>query len=358
MSIETLDPNFASQDPASGLHWYDIRALGIEGRGFSDTTSDYHRLPTRAEALIPEPVWRLSQLSAGLRVRFVTDAPSIAMRWTVTREPLTMPHMAATGGSGFDLYWRRADGWRFAAVARPREYPANQEVIIQSMTRESREFLLHLPLYNGVEKAEIGISPDASLAKAPPWPAAKRKPIVFYGTSIVHGGCASRPGMCHTNILGRLLDWPTINLGFSGNGKSEPELADLLAEIDAAIYVVDPLPNMNDELATERLSPFIRILRAARPQTPIVMVGHYTYSAEELVPWKVAVRKSFAEIVGNLQTELAADGIPDVHFLSGEGFYDAAGEGTVDGSHPTDLGFMHMAHVLAPLLQSLLPSLD
>src|SRR6185436_6908291 len=120
-----------------------------------------------------------------------------------------------------------------------------------------REFLLYLPLYNGTEFVELGLPPAATLAQAPAWGSGTRKPIVFYGTSILHGACASRPGMVHSAILGRRFNFPHINLGFSGNGKMEPELADLLAELDPSVYVLDCLPNMKADEVTVRVEPFV-----------------------------------------------------------------------------------------------------
>ena len=353
-SIETLDPNFASADPEQGLCWYNVLDLGLEGRGFTDTAAPYDRLPARAEGVVPENVWRLSRLSAGLSVRFVTDAPSIAVRWTVTREPLTMPHMAATGGSGLDLYVEQDGAWRFTGVARPREFPHNEDVFIRSMTPARRHYRAYLPLYNGVAKAELGIPRECALARAPAWPADRARPIVFYGTSIDHGGCASRPGMCHPSILGRRLNRPVINLGFSGNGKAEPEVARLVAEIDAAVFVVNPLGNIDDQVARERLGPFVRILREAHPDTPIVLPEHFTHPSDALVPWQQQARKAFREVVAETVARLREDGIENLHVLDGETLYDAAGEGTVDGTHPTDLGFMHMAGAYEPLLSRLL----
>src|ERR1017187_7975974 len=148
------------------------------------------------------------------------------------------------------------------------------------MKATRREYLLYLPLYNGVEEVKIGVPPEAKFESALPRPAGL-KPIVFYGTSIVQGGCASRPGMAYPAILGRRLDRPQINLGFSGNAWSEPEVAQLLAELDPAAYVLDPLPNMKEEWVVPRLARFVEILRGAHPKTPIVLVENVPYPRSE-----------------------------------------------------------------------------
>ena len=128
---------------------------------------------------------------------------------------------------------------------------------------------------------EIGLPADAKLSKAEPYKnedSSLRKPIVFYGTSITQGGCASRPGMVHTAILQRRLDHPVVNLGFSGNGKMEPEVVELMAEIDASCFVIDCLPNMDAKEVAERTEPLVRKLREAQPKTPILLVEDRSYS--------------------------------------------------------------------------------
>src|SRR5205823_4863904 len=157
--------------------------------------------------------------------------------------------------------------------------------------------------------------------------------IVFYGTSIVHGGCASRPGMSYPAILGRRLDRPFINLGFSGNGKMEPEIAALLASLDPAAYVLDALPNMTEPEIVERYVWFVQTLRAARPTAPLVLVDAPTYCAGWLRPDSRArttgPRASFAAVAEQLRNE----GI-SFHVVNGDVLFGPDGDATVDGVHP------------------------
>jgi lysophospholipase L1-like esterase len=181
----------------------------------------------------------------------------------------------------------------------------------------------------------------------------QKKPIVFYGTSITQGGCASRPGMVHTAILGRKLDRPVINLGFSGNGKMEQAVTDCLVDIDAAVFVIDCLPNMNAAEVTANTGPLVATLRKAHPNTPIVLAEDRVYSdaflkkdrAERNQTNHAALKKVFADLQGT-----------DKHlvYLPGEHQLGADGEDTVDGSHPTDLGFLRMADEFAKVLKPLL----
>src|SRR5262249_11874186 len=146
-----------------------------------------------------------------------------------------------TGVSGVDLYVKTDQGWHWLGTGRPTQQ-TNTAALVSGLPNQRREYTLYFPLYNGGSSIEIGIAKEALISPLPR-DDGNAKPIVFWGTSITQGGCASRPGMVHTAILGRRLNVPVINLGFSGNGKMEPEVAELLAEIDAAIYVVDCLPN-------------------------------------------------------------------------------------------------------------------
>jgi hypothetical protein len=188
-------------EEASKTQWQDVRTLVLEGQGWSQDQlkAPFDRLPAKAEGVVPAPVWSLSRNSTGLAVRFVTDAPSIQARWTVTKENLAMPHMPATGVSGLDLYTRVDGQWRWLGVGQPRQSPTNTATLVSDLPPGSREYLLYLPLYNGVTSVEIGVPEGSTLAKAPERPESQRKPVVFYGTSITQGGCASRPGMVRSS---------------------------------------------------------------------------------------------------------------------------------------------------------------
>jgi len=339
---------------ATSLHWTDIRELGVEGQGWRDTEAPYDRLPARAEDKVRAPVWRLSRNSAGMHVRFMTDATSIHARWAVTSSNLAMSHMAATGVSGLDLYVKTEKGeWRWLAVGRP-DKQTNVVSLVTNLPPGRREYLLYLPLYNGTRFVEIGVPEDTSVSKAGAWGPGTRKPILFYGTSILHGACASRPGMVHSAILGRRFQFPHINLGFSGNGKMEPELADLLAELDPSVYVLDCLPNMNAAEVTERVEPFVKKLRATHPGTPIVLVEDRTYADSFLIASKRQRNETSRAALNAAYERLRKSGVKDLHYLKGADLLGDDGEATVDSSHPNDLGFMRQADAQAKLLGPLL----
>jgi hypothetical protein len=336
----------------SNVTWKDATDLTIEGRGWTDTTSPYYRLPDRAEAVVRPPVWDLAGNSAGIAVRFVTDATEIRAKWELTSANLAMNHMAATGVSGLDLYVRLNGRWRFLAVGRPGAQ-SNEATLVSEMPKGKREYILYLPLYNGVSSVRIGVPQGNTLEPAPPRERGARA-VVFYGTSITQGGCASRPGMAYPAIIGRALDIEAINLGFSGNGRGEPEIADLLAELDPAVFVIDPLPNMAGDTVYERLGYMLKTLHARRPNTPVILVEHPIFTPAFTVEKGRAASKGWNEPLRRLYDENAPAWKGRLHYVRCDDLYGSDGEATVDGIHPTDLGFLRMATVLEPAIRKAL----
>lgn len=349
-----IDAAKAKPGKEGRLDWYDIRELGVEGQGWSDVKAPFDRLPARMEKVVRPPVWSLSRHSAGMAVRFVTDAPEIHARWTLTSSRLDMDHMAATGVSGLDLYVKSKDGrWRWVNVGRAKAQ-TNTQKLAGDFPKGAHEYLLYLPLYNGVASVEIGLPKGKALSAAPPYPEGRRKPILFYGTSITHGACASRPGMPHPAILGRRLGRPVINLGFSGNGRMDLELAELFGELDPAVYVIDCLPNMAADLVKKNAEAFLRALRKAKPDTPFLLVEDRTYADAHFAAGKLRRNLTSRAEFRKIYERLKAEGMKGLHYLEGDGLLGDDSEGTVDSSHPNDLGFMRQADAFAEALEPIL----
>jgi lysophospholipase L1-like esterase len=246
------------------------------------------------------------------------------------------------------------NGWRWLAVGAP-EAQTNTVKLIENLIPGKREYLLYLPLYNGTKFVELGLPQGAIIEKAGAWGPGIRKPIVFYGTSILQGLSASRPGMVHSAILGRRFNWPTINLGFSGNGRMETEMVDLLAELDPSVYVLDCLPNIVADEIKERVEPCVRKLRAAHPDTPIVLVEDRTMQDSFLIAGRMEYYhlKDRAALKAVYEA-LKKSGVKNLYYIPGEHLFGDDGEGSVDGSHPTDLGSMRQADIFAGVLGPLL----
>jgi len=341
------DPTAATAD----VIWHDVVDWGVEGKAFSDTEDDFDRLPGRARQSVRNPVWDLSRHSAGMLVRFSTDANAIHVRYRLRSERLAMPHMAATGVSGLDLYAKSNEGrLRWLAVVAPtaREMAV---VLVRGLKPGQREYRLYLPLYNGVEWLRIGVADDAALTPLPP---RETKPVVFYGTSIMQGACASRPGMAFPSIIGRRLDRPIVNLGFSGNGKMEEAIGALLVEIDAAVYVIDCLPNMNGSMVNARAEPLVRQIRATRPDTPIMLVEDRSFPSTSFVPDRVEHHRASRAALREAYERLQRDGIENIHYVEGEMLLGDDGEATVDGSRPSDLGMVRYADALTPVIRTII----
>ena len=335
--------------------WHDAVDLGLEGKAFADTRAPYDRLPASAEGVVRGPVWTLSRDSAGMLIRFRTDATTIWARWTLISDELELPHMPATGVSGLDLYAATDDGYRWVGYGRPVEFPTNSARLAHGMSPGDRDFLLYLPLYNGVSRVEIGLPGGSSIDASPPREATRARPIVFYGTSITQGGCASRPGATHVAILGRELNRPVVNLGFSGHGRLDLELAPMLAEIDAELYVIDCLPNLNADGVRDRIVPFVEALRARRPDVPVLLVEDRTFTNAWILPSRADAHARRRAALREGFERLRNDGHDHLFYLAGDDLLGEDGEGTVDGSHPTDLGFQRQA---AAFRAALLPILD
>ncbi len=339
--MDAADPGKAAADPDEKTLWYDCSNCPVEGKGWPDTESFYDRLPSRANGKVTKDVWNLSHNTAGFCFRFTTDAESIKVRWTLSG-PLGMHHMPPTGASGFDLYARNEKGkWQFRGNGQPVQETNSSGDIA---TFPGREHLLYLPLYNGIKLFEIGIAKEHGITFLKM--SGNCKPLVFYGTSITQGGCASRPGLAYTAIVGRHLDIPVINLGFSGSGKMEMEMGDLLSELDPSIYVLDTLWNMTPEMVGTRIEPFVRRLRTAHGSTPIVIAEDCNFLDASPTEKGKILRSVFAK--------MQSDGIPYLHFLSNKNMLGDDSESTVDCCHPNDIGMMRLASVFSDFLPGVL----
>ena len=355
MNFSELD-QFMRLRPAGeeGMRWLAPfePPLVLEGFAFFRTDGVYRRLPLDREPVLAaagrEALNQLSRQTAGGCVRFASNTGRVGVKVRLAA-PCGMYHMPATGQGGFDCYLRRPGGpWRYGGVARfdppDSAYTAS---LWSGGDREEKEFLLHFPLYMGVEKVWIGIEADASAA--PPPPRAHAGAVAVYGTSIDQGGCASHPGMAYPAILARTLDVSVYNFGFSGNGWLDLELADILAGIpNLRLVVINAEANAAHVGTLHRLPDFLARLRQARPETALLVVSSAGGPLEAQNPDMVRRRDGWRQ---EQRQAVEALGTPMAAFLDGRALWPGGGEEyTVDGVHPTDLGFWQMAQNLAPIL--------
>lgn len=325
------------------LQYFGRESFLIEGTAIADSLkeSPYDRLPASYRNKVRKPVWDLSKNSAGLSVRFLSNSTSIKVRWTVLNN-FEMNHMAATGVKGLDLYCKVNGAWRFVNTAKPTG-KENEYLLVNHMVGTMREFRLFLPLYDGVTDLKIGIDSLSEIKKPQKSPL---RPIVFYGTSITQGGCASRPGMAYTNIISRKLNRECINFGFSGNGRMEHSIAELLAGMKPFLYVIDCVPNMTAVQIGDSMAPLTATIRKKDRLTPIVFVEGVFYQKSFL---DTAVARELAEknrVLRKGYEDLLKRGYKNIYYVESSQAIGADHEGTVDGVHFTDLGFMRFADFL------------
>ena len=347
-------PLLAQTAAAPELDWYDAKKFTVEGLGFKDLKSPYDRLPLRAESAVRKAVWDLSRDSSGVLVRFNASTQTIQARWTITGKTLASANITAVASSGLDLYAKTDAGkWHWLGIGRPTKFPDNTDVLINGLPAGNREYMLYLPLRNSVKSLEIGVSKGSPITPGPVR-AAGSKPIVFYGTSITHGISASRSGMTHVAILGRMFNREVINLGFSGNGKMEADVTKFITELDPAVFVLDCLPNMTAQDIRANAEPCVKMLRAARPKTPILLVEDRNYGDSFLVASRRERNETNHAAMREVYAKMQRDKVPGLYYLKADLLVGTDGEGLIDGSHPTDLGFMRQATEFQKVLRKIL----
>ena len=332
------------------LVYHDASNFPLLGRATESAGARYERFPDSLKNISRAPLWNLSRNSAGMAIRFRSNSTTIAAKW-VALFNTHMNHMTDTGAKGLDLYCLQKNGdWRFVNSARPKG-KTNQVTIIKNMHPEEREYMLYLPLYDGLISLSIGVDSLATISQPLVEYPIRKNPVVFYGTSILQGGCASRPGMAHTNILERWLNRECINLGFSGNALLDLEIAELIATVDASMFVLDFLPNATVEQMKERAEKFYSIVRSKHPETPILFVEDPIFTHSRFDKRVAREVKAKNETIAAIFQSMKKKGEKNIYLLSSKDIIGHDGEATVDGIHFTDLGFMRYAEVLYPLIK-------
>lgn len=315
----------------------------------------FSRLPSRAEKAVRKAVWDLSQNSTGLSIHFYSNAPEITLRYTV-KGNIAMNHMPATGVSGVDLYAIDENGkWKFAVgnyQFKDTITYTYKNLVTGNFHKKGFEYRLFLPLYNGVKWMEIGVPNDSYFELIP---RLKEKPIVVYGTSIAQGGCASRPAMGWTNILSRKLDYPVVNLAFSGNGPFEKEVIDLINEEDTRAYVFDCLPNMGNLKDDEVYNRVLYGVQAIRKnhKAPILLTDHIGYLNDQTDTTRATIWKRLNAAQLKAFNDLKKKGVKDLYYLHRDSIYFPE-DGTVDYVHPNDLGMQAYADAYEKTLRPIL----
>lgn len=313
----------------------------------------FRRLPETVAKSVSKGVLALHANTAGGRVRFKTNSPYIAI-YAEIENVCRAPHFSLTGAAGFDLYEDINGVDRFAAIyVPPYDVKDSYESIHEFTAERERELTINFPLYTDVRNLYVGVSKD-SYIKAPK-PYKYEKPVVYYGSSITQGGCASRPGNCYQAVISRRLSCDHINLGFSGVAKAEDEIANYISNLDMSVFVYDYDHNAPTfEHLQKTHERMFKIIREKNPTLPIIFASKPKYLGDEYGD-NISRYKQFREEVRNTYEKAKTVGDENVYFVNGDELMKYAEyEGTVDVSHPTDYGFASMAKVFGDLLEKVL----
>ena len=256
--------------------------------------------------------------------------------------------MAASGTAGFDLYEVRGDKYKYIETFLPPiDIVDGFESIIYLPDSKERTFEIYFPIYSGVVNLYVGLQETATLNPAHDY--TNTTPILFYGSSVTHGACATRPGLAYPAIVERHLDSDVINLGCSGNCHAEDILVDYMNTLDFCAFVSEY--DYNEEFAVElekRHDKMYQAFRKAHPDIPIILMSRPSFDIEK--PEFVKMR----DVVKATCENAIKAGDKNLNYLDGEFLYDGADDCTADNIHPNDLGLSRMAEKIVNVLKEVL----
>jgi len=348
IKIEEIDKNF-QQAKVGGKDVSYKDALQapfvLSGFPWRDPEKVFNRLPAAFTDKDVNPgALSLSRHSTGGAIRFRTDSPYIALRAQLAYSS-DMNHMPRAGSAGFDLYRGSGAEIIYRRTIQPNRDQKQLEIMmVEGTPKQMTDWTIFLPLYGSASKIEVGLAPGAKIEA--PTQQAITKPVLFYGSSITQGGCASRPGNAYTTMLCRALDAPQVNLGFSGSGKGEIAVAGAIAGLDLAAFVMDYDHNApTSEYLKQTHEPFFKAIREKQPDLPIIIMSRCNfYGSKDDIARRDVIRQTYENAV--------KAGDKHVWFIDGETLFgkedrDAC---TVDSCHPNDLGFYRMYKTVLPVL--------
>lgn len=348
--ISSIDKNLkiAESFGRDDIELYDVRNAPFKLYGVFYEGDRFYRMPKEVAKTVNDGVAQLCEHTSGGRVCFSTDSECIAV--ACTRPHFwAMGHMARTGNGGLELYERRGGKWVFRATFVPPGDPKGFSSIINLGGKEMRELMIQMPLYAPIGTLQVGVAAGSALLE---WKGdyAHKKPIVFYGSSITQGGCASTPGGDYAGRVSRRFDADYINLGFSGSGKAEVPMMEYIAGLDMGCFVYDYDYNAPDKEYLQKTHyRGYRIVRDANPDLPIIIMSAPNY---DRIGYNAPERR---DIIAATYERALAEGDKNVYFVDGKVHFSTfnTDECTVDGTHPNDLGFHRMAEAVGSVLEQI-----
>lgn len=303
----------------------------------------FRRIPQEVADSVSPGVAYLNTNTAGGRIRFRTNSLYIAIK-AVMPDNCTMAHITMIGQSGFDIYADNGGECRYLGSYFPNNRNHGFEANLNT-DGEMHTYTINMPLYDPVEELYIGISENAELEA--PEEYSYDKPVVYYGSSITQGGCASRPGNAYEAMISRKLDCDYINLGFSGNGRGEQTIADYMASLDPLVFVSDYDHNApNPEHLEATHYNLYKTFRAVHPNTPYIMVSKPDYKEND-------ADEKRRRIIYKSYKKALEEGDKHIYYIDGAHIFDGEFRDscTVDGIHPNDLGFFRMAIIIGEVVE-------
>ena len=349
-NIHEVDKNFKIETEIrrENLRFWDSENAPFKIYGLKREGKRFCRIPGNLAKSISDDMYMLHTHTAGGRVRFVTDSSYIAISAKMDGIG-KMPHFALTGSAGFDLYKDEGCGQIYhGTFVPPFDMETGYESVLEFTDCTERVITINFPLYSNVQKLYIGLEEGAVLKPAPEY--RYEKPIVYYGSSITQGRCASRPGNAYQAIISRLLDGNFINLGFSGNAKGEDAMAEYISSLEMSVFVMDydyNAPTVEHlENTHERM---FKKIREKHPKMPIVMLTRPKVHLTDEEKDRMAV-------VENTFQKTVKAGDKQVHFIKGSDLIasNLIENATVDNVHPNDSGFVSMAYALYKVLSAVI----
>lgn len=346
--LDTIDKNFRVETniKKEDICFHDVEDGVFRICGVFKENGMFRRMPEAAAKEINKGVYGLHTNTAGGRVRFVTNSTYVAIRTEYT--PCRMSHFPLTGSSGFDMYTGTGKDARYAGTfVPPVDVENGYESVIDFADDQERLITVNFPLYSDVRKLYIGLQEGASLREAPEYNI--KSPVVYYGSSITQGACASKPGSCYPSILSRKFDCDYINLGFSGSAKGEETMGQYLAGLEMSLFVMDYDHNApNSTRLKETHSRLFRQVRSRNPELPIIIMPRprYYHRGEDKVRF---------DVIERTYLDAKAQGDQNVYFISNKKLMELVQDnGSVDNTHPTDSGFLSMSLALEEVFEQIL----